>query len=169
MSKSPDVMKTVTQAHFDRLTGATRDDWRKWEARNLVTKPGGQGYAWPHVLQALVLRRFERIAGLEAVVQCWEDVHKPLMSLIRPGVLDLVFDPGTSDQSRPRMRAFISNDDSTTAALCRAAVAPLVVDLGDSITLARSEFERVVHRAHEHADRPRGKQRGRTPREAQGG
>src|SRR4051794_8386690 len=59
----------VAQSVFDRLTGASRDDWRKWERRKLVeAKAPGAGYAWTEVVQAIALRALEDAGGMIAVV-----------------------------------------------------------------------------------------------------
>lgn len=137
--------KTVSQADFTRLTGANRDDWRKWEGRGLVIKPKGR-YAWPHVVQALVLKLMEASAGTDVVVQCWDDIREGLLAGIHRDPLDLVIDPGTSVTSRPKLRAHLSEDDETTARLVRAAERPWVVDLAPRIEVARTEFERIILR-----------------------
>lgn len=142
---SPPDIKTVSQAHFDRLTGANRDDWRKWEGRGLVVKPKGP-YAWPHVLQALVLKLMETTAGTDVTVQCWDDVNEDLLSGIHRDTLDLVIDPGTSVASRPKLRAHLSTDDETTACLARVAERPWVVELAPRIAVAREEFQRIISR-----------------------
>jgi hypothetical protein len=142
---SPPDTKAVSQADFDRLTAANRDDWRKWEARTLVTKPRGR-YAWPHVLQALVLKRMETAAGIDTAVQCWDDIREDLLSGIHQETLDLVVDPGISAASRPRLRAHLSTDEETTARLARAAERPWVIELAPAIAAAREEFERATGR-----------------------
>lgn len=153
MPPLPDA-KTVSQADFDRLTDATRDDWRKWERLGLVSKPKGP-YAWPHVLQALVLKQLEGRAGTDVTRQCWDDVREGLLSVIHPEVLDLVIDPGTSYASRPELRAHLSDDDETTGRLARAAERPWVIDLAPAIVKSRAEFERIVDRMGRRADAPR--------------
>jgi hypothetical protein len=144
--------KTVSQADFDRLTGATRDDWRKWTRRRLVSAKQKGPYSWRHVLEALVLVRMEEAAGLEMVVRCWDDVHDELFSHIHRDTLDLVIDPGTSPLSRPELKAELSTDDTTTAQLARAAREPIVVDLATAVKKARVGFEQIERRVREHAD-----------------
>jgi hypothetical protein len=151
-TRAADRNPTVTQAQFDRLTGANRDDWRKWTRRRLVSERRA-GYEWRHLVEGLALRAVEDAAGLEVAVQTWDDVHAELLQHIRQPVLDIAIDPGTSTASRPRLRASVSTDDSTTAALCRAARFPILLPLAGPVADARSEFERIVARATAHADR----------------
>lgn len=142
----------MTQAQFDRLTGATRDDWRKWSRRELVDRSPG-GYGWRQVAEALALRAMEAAIGTEGVVHCWGDVHDELLRHIRQDTLDLVVDPGVSTASRPRMRAFLSTSDTRTASLARAAEHPHVLPLADLIRTVREEYERTIRRAQAHADK----------------
>ena len=150
MPEAPDD-RTVSQADFDRLAETSRDAWRKWERRAFVSKPRGR-YAWIHVLQGLVLSRLERVAGHDVIVQCWDDVRDELVSSIHPSILDVIVDPGTSDASKPRLRAHVSTRDDTTAQLARAAERPVVIPLAAAIAQAREEFDRTVERRLEHAD-----------------
>lgn len=152
MPKASDSTPRVSQAQFDRLTGGTRDDWRKWTRRGLVVKPSG-GYSWTQIVAALALLALEEAAGIEGVVHCWDDLRDDLATHIRQPVLDLVIDPGVSAVSRPRMRAFISTSDEHTAALVRDARHPHVLALAEVVTAAREEFERSTSRAREHADK----------------
>lgn len=151
MAEASDGTHRVTQAQFDRLTGANRDEWRKWRRRELAAK-SHRGYTWQQVLEALALQAMEEAAGIEAVIHCWDDVRDELLCHIRPHVLDLVIDPGISRASRPRMRAFVSTSDATTAKLARQARSPHVIALAEPLAAARDEFERTVHRASAHAD-----------------
>ncbi len=151
MPGSPDD-KTVCQADFDRLAETNRDGWRKWERRSLVRKERG-GYTRLQVLQGLALSRLERVGGLDVVVQCWEDIREDLVSSIHQPVLDVIVDPGTSEASKPKRRAYLSVDDATTARLARAAERPIVISLAAPIAAAQAEFTRIVERAHRHGDR----------------
>ena len=149
--KRSDSTPSVTQSQFDRLAGANRDDWRKWARRGLVKKPRG-GYAWPQVVEAIALVAIEEAVGIDGAVHCWDDIHEDLLSQIRSPLLDLVIDPGISEASRPRMRAFLSTSDAKTAGLVRAARCPHVVPLAEILAEAREEFERIVRLAQAHAD-----------------
>lgn len=151
VAKASDSTPRVSQAQFDRLTGGTRDDWRKWNRRGLVDKPSG-GYSWVQILAALGLTALEEAVGIEGVVHCWDDVRADLLSHVQAQALDLVVDPGVSAASRPRLRAFISTSDRRTAALARNARHPHVLPLADVVAAAREEFERATDRARAHAD-----------------
>jgi hypothetical protein len=142
---------SLTQAQFDRLTGGTRDGWRKWDRRRLVNKSSA-GYGWPQVVEAIALLAIEQAAGMEAVVHCWDDIHEDLLTQIRSPVLDIVIDPGVAGSSRPRMRAFLSTSDDRTASLARAAYSPTVLALAEVLADARDEYERTIERAQLHAD-----------------
>src|SRR5690348_9433945 len=108
---SDSKLARVDQAEFDRLTGASRDDWRKWERRQLVASRAKRvGYAWPEIVEAIGLKALERAGGMSAVVSCWDDVRDGLRGSIRQPTLDLVLDPGVSTASAPKMRAFLSTN-----------------------------------------------------------
>lgn len=169
MPRTADDKPTIPQAEFDRITGANRDDWRKWERRRLVTAKAPGGYSWAQVVDAIGLVTLETLGGLAAVVQCWDDIGPRLRGTINPEILDLVFDPGTSEQSRPEMRAVVSFDDAATATACRQAGSPGVAGLAQVLAGARREFERVVARTAMHEDRPLGtpsRKRKRSPKVA---